>query len=799
DPEFTSSDNYVAPRNELESKVRAIWSEVLGLDEDKVGIRDDFFRLGGDSIVSIQLVSRLRQRLGLHVSVKDVFSYKNIEKLYDNVITKASTDSSELNFITEQGVLSGKVLLLSIQEWFFENNWMAINHWNQSFMVKTPSLDLNTLQFSIAKLIEHHDAFRLRYKKNQDLVKNHSDVGTNASYIQYYDANAKAEELRTLDIKTLKNKEGSKEFEAELQTILTNWQNDFDIEHGSTYSIGYIYGYNDGSNRIWFALHHLIVDGISWRILTEDLRDIYNQKDLGSKGSSYRQWVNTVKEYANTHKTEKNYWINVLSSNDNDKLCRLITDESIQNHSSLQLSQEQTTLLLKKSNRAYHTEVNDILLTALGYTLVEVTGSTANHIVLEGHGREEIDNRIDVTRTLGWFTTMYPVRLEVLEDIGSSIQNIKETLRQIPNKGIGYGALIGYSSDQLPRVSFNYLGQFNKEDKAQNLSINLWNITNEGSGISVSSDNQDRNIININGMVIDGKLQFTIASKLDENSTIRLTKSFKQKLEEIISHTVKQLRGYLTVSDIDNIISQEYLSKLQESREVEGVYLANSLQQGFIYHALNQSGIDDAYLVQIIWQYNNPLNIDKLQEAWSYAQARYPSLRVRFAWQEELVQVIDKEGSLDWRYIDLSKEQDTNTQELKIKQIQEEDRLEPYKLEQGNMFRVYIIEQAKDLYTCIFSNHHAILDGWSMPILLGYIHEIYQKLQNNETIAPSIDHSYGYAQKYLQDHQDNNKDYWNKYVSQIKERIDLSGLLLSSMHKNIKISEYKHIIDSQEQ
>ncbi|NDB83360.1 MAG: amino acid adenylation domain-containing protein, partial [Alphaproteobacteria bacterium] len=721
DPEFTNRDNYIAPRNELERKVCDIWAEVLGLPSDKVGICDDFFRMGGDSIMSIQLVSRLRQRLGLYISVKDIFSYKTIKRLFDNVITKTSINSLEPNFITEQGVLSGNVPLLPIQRWFFESNFKALNHWNQSFIINTPNLDITILQFSVVKLIEHHDSFRLRYKKNQviptcstltDITTAINTTGTDSPYIQFYD-DVKPEELKILDIKTLTNKEGSLGFEAELQIILTNWQSNFNIEQGPTYSIGYIYGYNDGSARIWFALHHLIVDTISWRILTEDLKDIYDQKNLGSKGSSYRQWVNAIKEYATTHEAERNYWINILSSNEFDNksnFSRLVTDKNTQ-YSSVQLTQEQTTLLLKESNKAYHTEVNDILLTALGYALSEVTGSSIHHITLEGHGREEINNRIDITRTLGWFTIMYPVRLEVLEDIGGSLQNMKESLRQVPNKGIGYGALIGYDSSQLPKISFNYLGQFDKEDKPQDSNINFWSITNEGSGLSISQDNQDHNIININGLVIDGILQFSISSKLSKDVTIKLAESFRQKLEEIIAYTVKQTRSYLTSSDIDNIISQEHLSKLQEFKEIEGVYFANSLQQGFIYHALNQGDIDDAYLVQVIWEYNRVIDVEALRQAWNYAQKRYSALRLRFDWEEELIQIIDKKGVVEWRFIDISDQLDSGIREQRFKAIQKQDRLEPYNLQKSGLFRIYIIKQREDYYNCIFSHHHAILDG----------------------------------------------------------------------------------------
>ena len=652
-------------------------------------------------------------------------------------------------------------------------------------MIKTPSLDIERLKISLAKLVDQHDSFRLRYKTQEVLANS-----TSTTYIQYYDNYAEPRELHTLDIKKLIAKEGTKELELELQKILTDWQSGFNLENGPMYTIGYIYGYKDGSTRIYFAVHHLLIDTVSWRILLEDLKNSYNQENLGLKGSSYRQWVETVKEYAKIHNDEIAYWHNLLNGYEANKFSELITNENAKNYASLDLTQEKTQFLLRESNRAYNTEVNDILLTALGYALSEIANNKINYIVLEGHGREEIDNSIDLTRTVGWFTTMYPVKLEVKDDIGSSIKNIKECLRHIPNKGIGYGALIGYKSNKLPRISFNYVGQFNQENQNQN----VWNIVSENSGESIHYSNNIYNSIAINGLVINDSLKFYITSSLDEETTIKLAELFKQKLEEIISYTVTQPRNYLTVSDVGEIISQEYLDKLQGSREIQGVYLANSLQQGFIYHFLNQGDIDDAYLIQTIWQYNNELVVEDLKEGWSYAQKKFASLRIRFAWEEELVQIIDKYGSLDWRYIDIS-DLDSKSQRLEIKQIQEKDRQEAYDLKLGNLFRVYIIKQKEDLYTCIFSNHHAILDGWSVPILIGYIHDIYSKLRNDNKISLSIDNSYEHTQKYLQEHSNDNKDYWNNYLSQIEEVVDLSGLT----YGHVKISDHKYIIDSQEE
>ena len=152
DPEFTSQDNYIAPRNEIERKVSQIWAEVLGLDTAKVGIQDDSFRLREDSIVSIQLVSRLRQRIGLNDSVKDIFSYKNIASLYDHVLSK--DNNTLLKVQTEQGILVGEVPLLPVQQWFFAHNFITSHHWNQSLLIKTLSLDLDKLQKSLVKLAQ---------------------------------------------------------------------------------------------------------------------------------------------------------------------------------------------------------------------------------------------------------------------------------------------------------------------------------------------------------------------------------------------------------------------------------------------------------------------------------------------------------------------------------------------------------------------------------------------------------------------------------------------------------------------
>ncbi len=865
EPEFGGdADSYAAPRNETELQVCAIWEEVLGLPSNSVGIHDDFFKMGGDSIVSIQLVNKIRKQLTLEtnaLNVKDIFSYRTIEKLYNNVIEKNINkvpNDSEKDFISEQGVLSGEVPLLPIQRWFFDSDFAVPQHWNQSFLVHTPELDIDILKSCIKVLLEHHDAFRLEYNK---INRNDRKEDENPSYTQYYSGQVHKdfETLKVLNVRKLRYRENTEDFNKELFDKLTSWQSNFSIENGPRYTIGYINGYNDGSARIFFALHHLIVDAVSWRILVEDLKELYNRAikgksikslSLGPKGLSYRQWVTAVANYGIANNNERVYWEEVISDIDASKSIleekveynrKMVHNEASSSIGSLSipytscnifLSEELTTKLLKKSHMAYHTEVNDLLLSALSLTLSEVFGNTVNHITLEGHGRHEdiLDkhNSLDLSKTVGWFTTMYPVRLEVgrnrqrKADTRNTIMLTKELLRQVPHKGVGFGSLLGYKDSQLPKISFNYLGQINQLTRRyKNNKDAYWYITSEPSGLSISNINQDRNIININGAIIDGELRFNIASKLGTQYTDVLANTLKRKLEEVVYHTTSLSRTYLTRSDIGNIISEDYLNRLQRDKEVEAIYAANSLQQGFIYHYLNQGDVDDAYIVQIIWQYKNKLDLNKLKEAWQSAQNKYPTLRLRLHWDEELVQVIDgiKNVEIDWRYINLYKEQsnredDVSTisspeweqieasQELKIKQIQEEDRKERYKLEEGNLFRIYIIKQYEDLYTCILSSHHAILDGWSNPILFDYVHQTYLKLTQGKIIDPTWfaeDSIYLNAQKYLQDHQKNNDDWWRKYLSKIEGQLsstDLLSLTTKSNEKNGSSFNLKDALNS---
>ncbi len=288
---LTDSKEYKAPKNELEQQLLSIWEKLLG--NNSIGVQDDFFRVGGDSIKSIQLSSRVRSELGKELSVKDVFEHRTIERMVSHVLSNHQIKV----YLSEQGKLSGELNLLPIQQYFFELKLTNEHHYNQSFLIETPELEIEKLKIAIEKVVEQHDAFRLAYRKDAE-----------GNIIQYYDSKKEAISLDVLDISEWNVQEGTIVFEEKLKKQYTSWQDSFNIYEGKTYQMAYIWGYKNKTARIFIAAHHLIIDAVSWRILLEDIEIVYKGKKLLAKRTSYRQWVNIGKDYVAHYPNELSYW-----------------------------------------------------------------------------------------------------------------------------------------------------------------------------------------------------------------------------------------------------------------------------------------------------------------------------------------------------------------------------------------------------------------------------------------------------------------------------------------------------------
>ncbi|WP_420574204.1 amino acid adenylation domain-containing protein [Kordia sp.] len=738
--EFISEESYEAPSNDLEIKICEVWQEVLNLE--KIGVSDDFFRIGGDSILSIQLSSRLRKQ-GFNCSVRGIFDHRTISKLALFI----AEDVKTVAITAEQGLLEGTFDLLPVQKWFFDKKQRGqlakFNHWNQSFLLKVPELNTEKLQEVMEAIVTQHDVLRLIFGDRN----------------QRYLSEIEVPEISILNVENLSEKE--------IATKLTALQSNFDINKSPLWTSAYLEGYEDKSARLFFAFHHLIIDTVSWRILIEDIKSLYEGKTPENKSSSYRQWVEEVSKYEEKHPTEKTYWNDVLQS-----IVPLKIEEKEVCTGKIKLNKKQTKSLLRKVNKAYHTEVNDLLLTALGFTLQDWNGSSNQFITLEGHGREELNETIDHSATVGWFTTLYPVELQLGNTISSSIKSIKENLRKIPNKGIGFGAIFPEELINLPRISFNYLGQFDSKDE-------YWQVVSEDAGMAIHDENEDTTLININGMVVEGKLRFRIDSKLGSKQTKRFAASFEQHLSAVIKHCLDKIKNKETKhtpSDFSTVtISQNLLDDLQKDRQIEAIYPANSLQQGFVYHALSQKE-DDAYRVQILFDYKQSLHVENYIKSWELAIKKYPILRTGFNWEEEILQIVYTEAQLAYHISDIS-DLPEEKRKQRIIAIQEADRQIAFDLKEPCLLRLHIIKQSATHYTILKSEHHSISDGWSEPVLLNTVHENYEQLQQGQKIQIQVDNSYLEAQEYLFKEKYTIENYWQKKVKTVTQTNDLSPLL----------------------
>ncbi|MEH1931935.1 amino acid adenylation domain-containing protein [Nostoc sp.] len=539
---------FVTPRNPIEEAIAKIWSGVLELKQ--VGIYDNFFELGGDSIISIQIIARLNQA-GLQLTPKQLFENPTIAGL-------AAIAGTILTIKAEQEAVTGSFPLTPIQHWFFEQKLGNSHHWNQALLLEVASeIAPDILEQTIQQLRSHHDALRLRFVLEES---------------GWQQVNAGVDELKAIpcsyvDLSALSVTQQAIAFE----TTATQLQTSLNITEGLLMGMAlFNFGDNQPQRLLW-VIHHLAVDGISWRILLEDFQQVYQQLNQGekvklpAKTTSFKQWSNFLQEYAQTVQLQQElrYWlqtshqsISPLPIDDPDGANTVALSRSVL----VSLSIEETQALLQDVPAVYHTQINDVLLTALVQAFAEWIGSSLVLIDLEGHGRESITDNINLSRTVGWFTTIFPVllTLEGTSQPGEALKAIKEQLRSIPNHGIGYGILRYLNMDssittQLqnlpqPEVRFNYLGQFDQVLPKSS----QFKLVNQTVGISRSLQDNRRYLIDINGFVLGSQLQleWTYSEQIHRRTTIeQLAQEFIKALRSLITHCQSPEAGGYTPSD----------------------------------------------------------------------------------------------------------------------------------------------------------------------------------------------------------------------------------------------------------
>ncbi|MGB3467015.1 MAG: amino acid adenylation domain-containing protein, partial [Cyclobacteriaceae bacterium] len=768
-PDLLKESDYTAPEDVLETKLCKIWASVLNLD--KISVTENFFRIGGDSIISIQLSGKIRET-GYPCQVKDIFDFPTVRQLAAHLKTNTVVEKT----VSEQGMLSGSFDLLPVQQWFFEQVSSGLftdpTHWNHSFFIRVPELDFNKLENALSELVGYHDMFRVTFEGNK----------------QTYHENITHDKTKLLDVSNLS--------EEEVQDKMTRWQSGFSFSgEQPLYAFGYLYGFEDGSAKIFMALHHLIVDTISWRLLAADLKKLYNGNRLPEKGSSYRKWVDRMRSYPDKYIKEQAFWSKQVSNGNAYE--QLIAKEKSSSHE-LVFDPELTSALLHECPKAYHSEVSDLLVTVALLTLHKLTSADTIGMTMEGHGREQMFREIDHSGTLGWFTSMFPMKFSVSGDLSKDIIATKEYLRTLPNKGVGFGAFAATDKsalnfDLLPKVIFNYLGHFDRRTEDE------WQVVTEMSGRSMSDQNTDRNLLNINGWTVRSsetvsELRFTITSRLSELKIDYFLRTFEESLTEVITHCqsrISEVGTWYTPVDFPFVnIGSDLLDHLQErarehNNKIVSVYKANSLQQGFIYRAISNPE-DDAYRVQALYDYRIALNVPIYLKAWETCIAEFPALRTAFNWEQEIVQIIYENGLLDYCIHDLS-DIEASAVAHHIEKIRQKDREYEFDLSRPTLMRLHIIKQHDEFYTILKSEHHSISDGWSGPALFQRLHAHYETLLAGKSLPVTVDEAYPYTQEYIHRHRTEAVDFWHEKMTGIENANEINALL----DKNLNTNDYE--------
>ncbi|MEX6719688.1 non-ribosomal peptide synthase/polyketide synthase [Pseudomonas aeruginosa] len=689
---------YSAPRNAVERTLAEIWQDLLGVE--RVGLDDNFFSLGGDSIVSIQVVSRARQA-GLQLSPRDLFQHQNIRSLALAAKAGAAT--------AEQGPASGEVALAPVQRWFFERAIPNRQHWNQSLLLQARQpLDGDRLGRALERLQAQHDALRLRFREER------------GAWHQAY-AEQAGEPL-------WRRQAGSEEA---LLALCEEAQRSLDLEQGPLLR-ALLVDMADGSQRLLLVIHHLAVDGVSWRILLEDLQRLYADldADLGPRSSSYQAWSRHLHEQAGARLDELDYWQAQLHDAPHALPCENPHGALENRHERkfvLTLDAERTRQLLQEAPAAYRTQVNDLLLTALARATCRWSGDASVLVQLEGHGREDLGEAIDLSRTVGWFTSLFPLRLTPAADLGESLKAIKEQLRGVPDKGVGYGLLRYLAGEEAatrlaalpqPRITFNYLGRFDRQFDGAALLVPA----TESAGAAQDPCAPLANWLSIEGQVYGGELSlhWSFSREMFAEATVqRLVDDYARELHALIEHCCQEGNVGATPSDFPlATLRQEQLDRLPLAR-IEDIYPLSPMQHGMLFHSLYEQASGD-YLNQLRVDVHG-LDPARFRAAWQAALDSHDILRAGFLWQGDLeqpLQVIHKHLELpfaehDWRGREALAEA--------LDELAASERRRGFELEQAPLLRLVLVRMDEERYHLVYTHHHILLDGWSSAQLLGEV------------------------------------------------------------------------------
>ncbi|HEY4460884.1 MAG TPA: amino acid adenylation domain-containing protein, partial [Pseudonocardiaceae bacterium] len=693
------STAYTPPRTPTEHTLVGIWQDVLGLDH--IGTQDNFFTLGGDSIMSMRIAARATQA-GFRVNPRHLFENQTIAEL---AVVMESAQRPVAVAVAEP---RGPIPLTPIQHWFFAADRPAPQHFNQAIVVRLDEpVDEVALRAALHHLVGTHASLRLRFERSGDGWQQF--IGEPADH---------ADLLRVADLS------GAVDRSAAFEALAAETQVSIDLVGGLLLRAVWV-RLGDEGERLLLVAHHLGVDGVSWRILLADLAAAYARLVDGRSpdgvvvGTSFAEWAGRLAEYAVSAELAAQIplWRNLLAGADgrlpvdvDDAGPRTAEDTATVTCS---LTERQTRELLRLGDR--RVQPLDVLLAALGLTLGEWSGRHRIVVDTEGHGREPLWDDVDLAHTTGWFTSLYPLAL-VAGDPADALRQARSQVRSVRDGGIGYQLLRqrGVDFGQSDReVLFNYLGRFDEtvEDGPG------WRMSDDPTGPAQDDRAARRYLIEVSAAIADGTLQirWTYSPGVHREATVAdLASRFVARVTELtaIARTASTaVPQDFPLADVDQAAVERFASL---PGGLDDLYPLSPMQQGMLFHLLYASS-GGVNVEQVTCRLSGALDLAALRSAWTAVVARHPVLRTSFHWRDgaEPLQAVHRDVELPWRVLDW-RDRAPDAQRAALADFLRADRAERFVPEAAPLMRLTLIRTGQDTHELVWTHHHLLLDGWSL-------------------------------------------------------------------------------------
>ncbi|NOK47568.1 amino acid adenylation domain-containing protein [Burkholderia thailandensis] len=737
----------VAPRNDAERTLCGIWQAVLRVPA--LGVTDNFFAVGGDSILSIQVAARARQQ-GIVFSARDIFRHQTVELLAANVRWRTPSD--------ERQPSAGDMPLLPIHHWFFAVDSTHVDHYHQSRLLDVPAgVDADFVAAWLEALVARHDALRLRLRNTREGWRAHfADPSA-------HDASAR---LAVCD------RAWADTSDAAIDAFFADARRRVNLADGPLFVAALVPAGARGRGRLLLIGHHAIVDGVSWRVIVGDLRQAFAQWSargsfaLGPASDAYQAWARAIAAAADSPAlhAQRAHWLRVLRA----PAPSLRLDHGAGGDTTRRatriwpfgLNAADTRALLADTHRAYRTQTIELLLAGLLLAFRRWRGHDTLRIALEGHGREADAlarygvecTLLDVGETVGWFTSYYPLWLtlsgaaQAADPAAAAIMAVKAHYRATPHHGLGYGILRHLTGDpelaaeeaaHAPEIVFNYLGQFDVADD-ETAGVAVLDLSSRDD---VAAARPREHALGINGEVKDGCLAFEIdysADAFDDESIAALGEHFAHALREIAGHCNARAAWCPTPEDFPlAAVTQDELAAWHARHpSLATLYPATAIQWGMVFHSLlpNQAS---AYTNQVYASVGGgAFDAARLRRAWETVIERHAALRTAFVGfeREQPLQIVVAHAACPWRDID-HRHLAPDARDAAFEALLAADKAAPFDFGCAPLMRFHLVRDDDAQYRFVWTYHHAVLDGWSVQLIWSDLLRAYEALAAGRAAA----------------------------------------------------------------